>query len=77
MEAGRPADKIQVGFEILKILYKLNYSGFYFAYYHCNIVTVLELHFSQILYIKLILRCVLKCEKFGSHFFTSNFTTRY
>ena len=42
-EGGRPADKIWVIFEIFKILYRLNYSGFYFVYYHCNITTVLEL----------------------------------
>ena len=47
-EVGRPADKIWVSFEILKILYRLNYLGFYFVYYHCNFATVLELHFSQL-----------------------------
>ena len=30
-DAGRPADEMQVGFEIFKILYSLNYSGFYFV----------------------------------------------
>ena len=41
LTGGRLASKIQVGFEILKILYMLNYSGFYFVYYHYNIATVL------------------------------------
>ena len=43
---GRQADEIRLGFEIFKILYRLNYSGFYFVYYHCNVTTVIELHFS-------------------------------
>ena len=30
-EAGRLADEIRVGFEILEILYRLNYSSFYFV----------------------------------------------
>ena len=30
-EASRPADEIQVDFEILKILYRLNYLEFYFV----------------------------------------------
>ena len=38
-----------MGFEILKILYRLNYLGFHFVYYHCNVATVLELHFSRLL----------------------------
>ena len=45
-EGGRPANETRVGFEIFKILYRLNYSGFYFVCYHSNITTVLELHFS-------------------------------
>ena len=49
LTAGRLADKMWVGVKILKILYRLNYLGFYFVYYHCNVVTVLELHFSWLL----------------------------
>ena len=48
-EVGRPADEIRVSFEIFKILCRLNYSGGYFVYYHCNVNTVLELHFNQLL----------------------------
>ena len=48
-EAGRPADEMQVGFEFFKILYRLNYLGFYFVCYHSNVTTVLELHFSRLL----------------------------
>ena len=29
-----------------KIICRLNYSGFYFVNYHCNVTTVLKLHFS-------------------------------
>ena len=36
-------------FEVLKILYRLNCLGFYFLYFHCNVTTVLEQHFSQLL----------------------------
>ena len=61
-----------MSFKILNILYRLNYSGFYYVYYHRNVATVLELHFSQLLSSKLILRCVLKCKKFSSHFFHVN-----
>ena len=38
-----------MGFKIFKILYRLNYLGFYFVYYHCNVTTVLELHFCRVL----------------------------
>ena len=38
---SRQADKIRVSLEFFKILYRLNYSGFYFVYYHCNVTTVL------------------------------------
>ena len=49
-EAGRPADKMRVGFEIFKILYRLNYVfGLFFICYHNNVTTVLELHFSRLL----------------------------
>ena len=44
-EVGRLADEIWVNFEIVKFLYRLNYSEFYFVYiYHCSFTTVLELH---------------------------------
>ena len=59
------SDEIWVEFEILKILYSLNYSSIYFVYYHCNVTTELELHFSQLLPSKAHLRCVLKCKIFS------------
>ena len=48
-EGGRQADEMLEGFNIFKILYKLNYSSFYFACHHSNVTTVLELHFSSLL----------------------------
>ena len=47
--AGRYAKEIWVSFEILKIFYRVNYSGFYFVQYYCNFATILELHFSRLL----------------------------
>ena len=35
-------------FEIFRILYRLNHLDFYFVLYHCNLITVLELHFTQV-----------------------------
>ena len=61
-EGGRPADEMRVGFKIFKILYRLNYLGFYFVYYHSNVTTVLELNFSQLLSSKGYLRCVLSVK---------------
>ena len=77
LTAGRLIDEIWVGFKILKILCKLNYLGFYFVYYHCNVATLLEQHFSWLLSSKAYLRCILKCKKFNSHFFHVNPTIRY
>ena len=62
--AGRPADEIQVGFKILRILYRLNYLGFYFVCYHCNVATVLKLHFSQILSSKTYFKMRFEVQKF-------------
>ena len=47
----RQADKIQMDFEIFKILYRLNYFDFYFVYYHCNLIVVLEIAF-QLTFVK-------------------------
>ena len=38
-----------VGFEIFKILHRLNYLGYYFVCYHSNVITVLELYFTWLL----------------------------
>ena len=71
-EGGRPADKIRVDFIILKLLYRLSYSDFYFVEHHCNFTEYLNCIQSAFVKLKYILRCVLKCEKFGSHFFHVN-----
>ena len=71
-QGGRAADRMWVGFKIFKILYRLNYSSFYFVYYHSNVTTVLELHFSQLSSSKAYFKVCFKCEKFGSHFFHVN-----
>ena len=64
-QAGRLTDQIQVDFNILKILYKyVKLFGFLFCVIcHCNVTIALEVHLSQLLSIKLIIRHVLKCEK--------------
>ena len=60
---GRPADEIQMGFKIFKILYKLNYLGYYFVYYHSNVTTVLELHFSWLLSSKAYFKVCFEVQK--------------
>ena len=62
-EAGQLADEMLVSFEIFKILYRLNYSGFYFVCYHSNVTTVLELHFSWLLSTKACFKVCFKCKK--------------
>ena len=70
LTAGRPAYEIWMGFKIIKILYRLKPFGLLFVYYHCDVTTILELHFRQLLSSKAYLLCVMKCEKSGSHFFS-------
>ena len=60
-----------VRFEIFKILYRLNYSDFYFVYYHCNVTTVLKLHSVSFCQAKLTLRCIFSVN-FGRYFFHVN-----
>ena len=59
---------MQMGFENCKILCRLNFLGFYFVYYHSNVTTVLELHFSRLLSSKAYFKVCFKCKKFSSHF---------
>ena len=70
--AGRETDEIWVSFKILKILYRLNYLGFSFVYYHCNVATVLELHFSQLSSNKAYFKVCFEVRKIGRHFFHVN-----
>ena len=48
-EGGKPGGKMCVGFEFFKILYRLNYLGFYFVCYHSNVTAALKLHFIYLL----------------------------
>ena len=61
-EGGRPADKMRVGFEIFKIVYRLNYSGFYFVCHHSNVTAVLELHLHRLLSSKAYFKVCFKCK---------------
>ena len=67
-EGGRPADEIRVDFKILKLIYRFNYSEFNLF----NIIAILLQYYnciqSPFVKLKFILRCVLKCKIFGSHF---------
>ena len=65
-QGSRLADKIQVGFKIFKIIYRLNYSGIYFVYYYCNLTTVLELHFNQLLSNKAYFKVCFEMQKFSA-----------
>ena len=67
---GRQADEIQQDFEILKILYRLNYVDFYFVYSSAMPLIVLEVHFSVLFSNKAHLGCVLWCIKYGRHCFS-------
>ena len=58
--------------KVIKIFYKLNYLDFHFVQYHCNVTTVLELHFSRLLSSKAYFKVCLKCDKFGCHVFHVN-----
>ena len=46
-----------------KILYRFNYSGFYFVYYYYNVATVLELHFSWLLSSKVYFKVCFEVQK--------------
>ena len=65
--AVRLADEIRLDFEILKILYRLNYLDFYFVYSSAMLLIVLEVHFSLLFSNKADLGCVLWRVKSGRH----------
>ena len=46
--------------------------GILFCLIHCYFIAVLELHSVGFRQVEVYLRCVLKCKKFGSHFFHVN-----
>ena len=56
--------------EIFKILYRLNYSAFYFVQYYHNVTTVLELHFSRLLSSKAYFKVCFEMGKIWLPFFS-------
>ena len=69
--AGRATDEIRVDFEILKLLYRLNYLNFYFVLYHCNFTAVLELHSVSFCQVKVYFKVCFKYENLVAIFFMS------
>ena len=67
-QAGLVADKMQVRFETFEILYRLKYLGFY----HCNVTTVLEIHFSWLLSSKVCYEVCFEVRKIWLPFFHVN-----
>ena len=70
LTAGRLADEIRLDFEILKILYRLNYLDFYFVYSSAMLLIVLEVHFSLLFSNKADFRVCLWRVKSGRHCFS-------
>ena len=69
LTAGREAGQQTKCRWVSNFLKFFNYLGFY---YHSNVTTELELHFSQLLSSKAYFNvCIFKSEKFGNHFFQS------
>ena len=76
--AGRLADEIRLDFEILKILYRLNYLDFYFVYSSAMLLIVLEVYFSLLFSNKADFRVCFVARKIRSPlFFMSIPTIRY
>ena len=69
-QTGRLADEIRLDFEILKILYRLNYLDFYFVYGSAMLLIVLEVHFSLLFSNKAHFRVCLWRVKSGRHCFS-------
>ena len=77
-QAGRLADEIRLDFEILKILYRLNYLDFYFVYSSAMLLIVLEVYFSLLFSNKADFRVCFVARKIRSPlFFMSIPTIRY
>ena len=77
-QAGRLADEIRLDFEILKILYRLNYLDFYFLYSSTMLLIVLEVYFSLLFSNKADFRVCFVARKIRSPlFFMSIPTIRY
>ena len=77
-QAGWLADEIRLDFEILKILYRLNYLDFYFVYSSAMLLIVLEVYFSLLFSNKADFRVCFVARKIRSPlFFMSIPTIRY
>ena len=78
LTAGWLADEIRLDFEILKILYRLNYLDFYFVYSSAMLLIVLEVYFSLLFSNKADFRVCFVARKIRSPlFFMSIPTIRY
>ena len=64
------ADEIGLDFEILKILYRLNYLDFYFVYSSAMLLIVLEVHFSLLFSNKADFRVCFVARKIRSPLFS-------
>ena len=69
LTAGRLADEIRLDFEILKILYRLNYLDFCFVYSSAMLLIVLEVYFSVLFSNKAAFRVCFVARKIRSPLF--------
>ena len=69
------ADEIRLDFQILKILYRLNYLDFYFVYSSAMLLIVLEVHFSLLFSNKADFRVCFVARKIRSPLFFMSITT--
>ena len=68
---------MQVEVEIFKIPYRLNYSDFYYIYYHYNVIIASEMHFSQLYSSLAFCKVYFEACKFSRHFFMLIPTIKY
>ena len=76
-QAGRLADEIRLDFEILKILYRLNYLDFYFVYSSAMLLIVLEVYFSLLFSNKADFRVCFVARKIRSPLFFMSIPIHY
>ena len=74
---SRLADKIWLDFEIIKILYRLNYLDFYFVDISAMLLIVLEVHFHLLITNKAYFRVFCVAYNLVTIFFMLILTTRY
>ena len=66
---------MQVDFKIFKILYRLNYSDFYFVKYCYNVIIALFMHFNWFFSAKANFKVCIEAQKFRSPFFSISIPT--